>query len=128
MQKEKFQREYMLNVSRPILYNRLITPSGLSDWFADDVNIKGDVFSFLWEGSAEQARLLGKRREEFVKFRWLEAEDEGEDTYFEFRIKTVPLTGETVLIVTDHADSDEIEEATLLWDSQIDKLKRILGS
>lgn len=128
MEKVKFQREYMLKTSRGILYNCLSTPSGLSEWFADDVNIKDNVFSFFWEGSEEQARLLSKKREEFVKFRWLEAEEDGLDTFFELRIKTVPLTGETALIVTDHADEDEVEEASLLWDSQVDKLKRVIGS
>jgi uncharacterized protein YndB with AHSA1/START domain len=128
MEKTKFQREYILNVSKNILYNCLSTPSGLSEWFADDVNIKDSVFTFIWDGSEEQARLLTKKRDESVKFRWIEAEDDGLDTFFELRIKTDALTGETALIVTDFADDDEVDESALLWDSQIDKLKRILGS
>lgn len=128
MQKVKFQKEYLLNTSKGILYNCLSTPSGLSEWFADDVNIKNDVYTFYWDGSEEDARLLTKKRDEFVRFRWLEAEEDGEDVFFELRIKIDPLTGETALIVTDHSDEDELEESQLLWDSQIDKLKRILGS
>lgn len=128
MQKVKFQKEYLLNTSKGILYNCLSTPSGLSEWFADDVNIKNDVYTFYWDGSEEDARLLTKKRDEFVRFRWLEAEEDGEDIFFELRIKIDPLTSETALIVTDHSDEDELEESQLLWDSQIDKLKRILGS
>ncbi|MGF1565750.1 MAG: START-like domain-containing protein [Flavobacteriales bacterium] len=128
MEKVRFQREYILNVSRSILFNCLSTPSGMSEWFADDVNIKDDVFTFFWDSSEEQARLIAKKREEFVRFRWLELEDEGHECFFELRIRIDALTGETALIVTDYADEDELDEGKLLWDSQIENLKRILGS
>ncbi|WP_306643882.1 START-like domain-containing protein [Sanyastnella coralliicola] len=129
MDKEKFQREYLINASKGILYNCLSTPSGLSEWFADDVNIRKDVYTFLWDGAGEDARLLTKKREEYVKFKWLETEEDDDDkSFFELRIKIDALTGETALIVTDFAEEDELEEAQLLWDSQVDKLKRILGS
>jgi hypothetical protein len=100
----------------------------MSEWFADDVNIKDDVFTFFWDSSEEQARLIAKKREEFVRFRWLELEDEGHECFFELRIRIDALTGETALIVTDYADEDELDEGKLLWDSQIENLKRILGS
>lgn len=129
MDKEKYQVEYLVNASKSILYNCLSTPSGLSEWFADDVNIKNDVYSFFWDGTEEDARLLTKKREEFVKFKWLETEDDPDDkSFFELRIKIDALTGETALLVTDFAEEDEVEESQLLWSSQIDKLKRILGS
>ena len=69
MEKEKYEMEFLVNASPKIIYNCLSTPSGLSEWFSDDVNIKSDVFTFLWEGSEEQAKLLTKKRDEFVKFR-----------------------------------------------------------
>lgn len=128
MQKVRFQREYILNVSKNILFNCLSTPSGLSEWFADDVNIKDGIYTFYWDGSEEEARMLTKKRDESIKFRWMEHEEEGEDTFFELRIRLDALTGETALIVTDYTDEDEVAEATLLWDSQIENLKRILGS
>jgi hypothetical protein len=43
------------------------------------------------------------------------------------RIKIDPLTGDTALLVTDYAEEDEIEEATLLWEKQLGDLKRVLG-
>ncbi len=129
MDKEKYQVEYLVNASKSILYNCLSTPSGLSEWFADDVNIKNDIYSFFWDGAEEDARLLTKKREEFVKFKWLDTEDDPDDkSFFELRIKIDALTGETALLVTDFAEEDEVEESQLLWSSQIDKLKRILGS
>ncbi|MFT6185142.1 MAG: hypothetical protein ACJAU0_002289 [Flavobacteriales bacterium] len=129
MDKEKYQVEYLVNASKSILYTCLSTPSGLSEWFADDVNIKDDVYSFFWDGGEEDARLLTKKREEFVKFKWLESEEDPADkSFFELRIKIDALTGDTALLVTDFAEADEVEESQLLWKSQIDKLRRILGS
>ncbi|MDG1260173.1 MAG: START-like domain-containing protein [Flavobacteriales bacterium] len=129
MDKEKYQLEILVNASKSILYNCLSTPSGLSEWFADDVNIKDNVYSFFWDGAQEDARLLTKKRDEYVKFKWLEfEEEEGDTSFFELRIKIDALTGDTALLVTDFAEEDEMEESQLLWRSQVDKLKRILGS
>ncbi len=128
MEKEKYELEFIVNASPKIIYNCLTTPSGLSEWFADDVNIKGDVFTFIWEGSEEQAKLLTKKRDEFVKFQWLEQAEEGLKTFFELRIKIDPMTNERAIIVTDFAEEDELEEAKALWESQINDLKHVLGA
>ena len=77
MEKEKFQVEHPINSSKGVLFNMFSTPSGLAEWFCDDVNIKKDVHIFLWDGSEESARLVTKKRDEFVKFRWTEDEEEG---------------------------------------------------
>ena len=121
----KFELEYVLNTSVTVLYPRLVTLSGLSDWFADNVEINGDVYTFYWEGSDQSAKVLFKRRERGVRFRWLE--DEGEDVYFEFKIHVDELTNELALIIIDFADEDEIDDAKDLWDKQIEKMKRNLG-
>ena len=126
-EKVKFQLEIPLNSSKGVLYNCISTPSGLAEWFCDDVNIKKDVHIFFWDGSEESARMISKKKDEFVKFRWLEAEEEGEDTYFELRIRVDDLTGENSLLVTDFADDDEVEDAQDLWHAQVDKLRRVLG-
>jgi len=128
MEKIKFVCEYPVNSSKGVLYNTVSTPSGLAEWFCDDVNIKKDLHTFLWEGSEETARLISKKRDEFVKFKWLEDEDDGLSTYFEFRIKIDSLTGDTALVITDFADEDEVDDAKELWEAQVDKLKRVLGA
>jgi len=127
MEKVKFELEFIVNSSPKIIYNCLSTPSGLSEWFADDVNIKGDIFTFMWEGSEEKAKLLTKKRDEFVKFQWLDQLEEGLKTYFELRIKIDAMTNERAIIVTGFADEDEVEEAKALWETQINELKHILG-
>ncbi|MEM9023523.1 MAG: START-like domain-containing protein [Bacteroidota bacterium] len=124
--KEKYELEFIMKTSTRILYNLLSTPSGLSEWFADNVNIKDDIFTFIWDGSEEAARMVQKRSGESIRFQWLD--DEGEDYYFEFHMKLVPLTKEVVLMITDYAEEDEREEAMLLWDSQVSRLRHILGS
>jgi len=128
MEKEKFQIEIPINSSKGVLFNIFSTPSGLSEWFCDDVNIKKDVHIFIWDGSEESARLISKKRDEFAKFRWLEDEEEGINSYFEFRIKIDDLTGDTALVVTDFAEEDEVDDAKELWAAQVDRLKQVLGA
>lgn len=128
MEKEKFQIEIPINSSKGVLFNIFSTPSGLSEWFCDDVNIKKDVHIFIWDGSEESARLISKKRDEFAKFRWLEDEEEGINSFFEFRIKIDDLTGDTALVITDYAEEDEIDDAKDLWAAQVDRLKQVLGA
>ena len=128
MEKVRFQIEFPINSSKGVLFNIFSTPSGLSEWFCDDVNIKKDVHIFMWDGSEESARLITKKRDEFVKFRWLEDEEEGTSNFFEFRIKIDDLTGDTALVITDFAEEDEIEDSKELWSAQVDRLKQVLGA
>ncbi len=128
MEKEKFQIEIPINSSKGVLFNIFSTPSGLSEWFCDDVNIKKDIHIFIWDGSEESARLISKKRDEFTKFRWLEDEEEGINSFFEFRIKIDDLTGDTALVITDFAEEDEIDDAKELWAAQVDRLKQVLGA
>ena len=128
MEKEKFQVEYPINSSKGVLYNCMSTPSGLSEWFCDDVNIKKDVHTFIWDGSEEVARLVTKKKDEYVKFKWIESDEEDNDgTYFELRIRVDEMTGERAIIVTDFAEEDDIEDARELWVAQLDRLRRVLG-
>ncbi len=122
----KYELEYPINSSINILFDRLSTLSGLSEWFADDVNVNREgVYTFSWEGSEQQATLVSKKKNEHVRFKWLGSDEE----YFEFLIQVDELTNDISLIVTDFADDDEDrEDAVQLWDLQIDNLKKIIGS
>ncbi len=123
----KYELEYTMNTTPKVLYSRLATASGLSEWFADDVKIHGDdIFTFFWEGSEQQAKLLERKKNESVKFKWLD--DKENDYYFEFRLSQEELTGDLALIITDFADDeDEKTDNIELWDTQIQDLRRILG-
>jgi hypothetical protein len=122
----KYTIEYPLKTSKSVLYKRLTTPSGLSEWFADNVTIKNDVLTFYWDGSEEEAIVLSKKKGESIRYQWLENEDE--DRYFELSIQIDEMTKDIALIVTDFAENnDEKEEGILMWDTQIDNLKSAIG-
>lgn len=121
----KFEMEFPIKVSQKLLFQYISTPSGLSEWFADNVNSRGKVFSFFWDGSEEKAELLSYKNNKFVKFKWLENE---ENTFFEIKIVVDELTNDVSLVITDFAYEDEIDEAKMLWESQISDLKQVLGS
>lgn len=127
-EKIKFEQEYLLKTSPKVLNSMLMTPSGLSEWFADDVIIKEDIYTFYWDGSEEQARLLGKKSNEFIKLRWLEDEEDGHDTFVEMRLKVDPMTKAVVLNLTSFSDPDEMEETQLYWESTINELRRVIGA
>ena len=125
MDKVKLELEYIINTSPTILFNCLSTPSGLSEWFADDVNIKNDRYTFFWDGSEETAIIKTTKKSESVKFQW--EDDEGEDYFFEMTIKIDDLTKDVALLITDFAEEGEEDEAKLLWDNNIVKLKQAIG-
>lgn len=124
--KGKFELEYVIRTSAGILYEFITSPSGLSEWFADDVNIRDGIFTFFWDGSEQKAKLLGFREEKYIRLSWF---DKPEGTYFEFRIEKDELTGDISLIIIDFADeASDLQTSKLLWDSQVNKLLGVLGS
>jgi len=123
-EKIKLKFEYVINCSPRVLFNRLSTASGLAEWFADDVRVKGKIYTFYWEGTEQSAEMTLHKENKLVRFNWLE--DEG--NYFEFRISQDELTGDVSLIVIDYSDEDEVGETEDLWKSQILDLKRVVGS
>lgn len=125
-EKQQYQLEFVVKASPKLLFNFLSTPSGLSEWFADDVNSRGEKFTFFWEGAEEEAIVLSKKANQHMRFKWSSSEDD--ESYFEFRIEIDDLTEDVSLIITDFADEDEMEEAKLLWDSQIHSLLGALGA
>ena len=123
----KFEMEFPIKVSQKLLFQYISTPSGLSEWFADNVNSRGEIFIFIWDDSEESAKLIRKINNEKIQFQWLD--DEQTDYYFELRIQFDEITKDVSLIVTDFAeDEDEVEESKLLWTNQISDLKKVLGS
>ncbi|MBT8244701.1 MAG: SRPBCC domain-containing protein [Winogradskyella sp.] len=126
--KIKYELEFPIHASPSLLFQYISTPSGMSEWYADNVNSRGELFTFIWDGSEEQAKLLVKKSGDRVKFRWLEDEEEGSTCYFEIRIQVDEITKDVSLMVTDFADEDEVEESKMLWENMIGSLKQVLGS
>ena len=126
--KVRYELEFPLNSSPQLLYQYISTPSGLSEWFADNVNSRGEIFTFIWNDTEEKARLTSKKTGEKVKFRWVDENNNDTDLFFELRILEDEITKDVSLLVIDYADEDEIDEAKQLWDNQISDLKHVIGS
>jgi uncharacterized protein YndB with AHSA1/START domain len=127
-EKIRYELEIPINSSPQLLYQYISTPSGLSEWFADNVNSRGEFFTFIWNDSEENARLSSKKTNEKVKFKWIDDNSKDTDFYFELRILEDEITKDVSLMVIDFAYEDEIEEAASLWKNQISDLKHVIGS
>ncbi|WP_295336591.1 START-like domain-containing protein [Flavobacterium sp.] len=127
-QKVRYELEFPVNSSPQLLYQYISTPSGLQEWFADNVNSRGEYFTFIWDDVEENARLASKKTGEKVKFKWVDDNKKDTDYYFELRILEDEITKDVSLMVVDYAFEDEIEESKLLWENQISDLKHVIGS
>jgi hypothetical protein len=126
--KEKYELEFILNSSPRILEKMFSSADGLGEWFADDVTVKDDIYTFKWDGSSEQARLINHKVQSRIRFKWLTDEEEELDSYFEIGYNIDPITNQVALNITDFAFPEDKESAILLWNQQVTDLKRILGA
>ncbi|KUF39432.1 SRPBCC domain-containing protein [Myroides marinus] len=126
--KEKYELEFSINSSPQLLYQYISDPSGLSEWFADNVNSRGEIYSFIWGDSEEKARVVTRKADERVRYRWLDENDKETEYFFELKIHKDELTKDVTIIVTDFAFPDEVSESKQLWENQIMDLKQVLGS
>ncbi|CAM3663526.1 START-like domain-containing protein [Flavobacterium saliperosum] len=126
--KVRYELEFPIMSSPQLLYQYISTPSGLSEWFADNVNSRGEYFTFIWDDSEEKARLASKKTGEKVKFRWIDEDNRDGDYYFELRILEDEITKDVSLMVVDFAEEDDLSEAKMLWENQVSDLKHVIGS
>ena len=124
-EKKKFNIEYEIKSSPRILYSFLNEPNGLSQWFADDVNVKDQVYTFTWDDEEQKAKLLLAKENKLVRFRWV---DDDPQYYFEMEILQDELTSDVALGITDFAAEDAVGERKLIWDNQIKYLISTLGA
>ena len=123
--RKRIDLEYIFSSSVTILFSRLSTAPGLAEWFSGDVKHAGNIFTFVWDGVGEQAELVDMKKNSYVRFKWLDADDENE--FFEFSLHVEPLTEEVALIITDFVDTDEEGDAVELWNKQVEMLHRTVG-
>jgi len=108
MSKQLYTLEYPVRCSPTILYDFLATPAGLGEWFADKVDEKENIFYFGWSGSFENAEVMEKEQDKFIRFHWVTA-PKGE-------------------YITDFAEKKEIKDQSNLWDFQVKELIHRLGA
>lgn len=126
MARTKYTSEFMVRSSPSILYNFLTSASSLAQWFCDTCDINGDVYTFGWDGFEENAVLEETEEDKYVRFRWEDADDEEE--FFDFTIYKSEISNDTVLLISDFADEDDVEDQKLLWQSQIETLSKRIGA
>lgn len=126
MEKEKIHIEYVFDkAGRVSLWNHISTPSGFSEWFADNVTSNDQIYTFIWANHSSNAEIIAVNPNNYIRFQW--EEDKSTDYYFEFRIHKAELTGAIMLEITDFAEKGEKDDIINLWDTQIKTLRRILG-
>ena len=126
--KVKYELEFPIHSSPQLLYQYIITPSGLSEWFSDNVNSRGEYYTFIWNDSEENAKLVSKKTGEKVKFKWLDEDGKDTDYYFELKIQVDEITNDVSLIIVDFSEEEELSETQLLWESLVSDLKHVIGS
>ena len=124
-EKIKFEMEFPIHASPQLLFQYISTPSGLSEWFADKVDERDNIFYFGWDGSFEKAEVVEKEQDKYIRFHWLHAP---KDEYFEFRIDKSEITNQTILTIKDFAEKKEIKDQSMLWDYQVKELFHRLGN
>jgi uncharacterized protein YndB with AHSA1/START domain len=131
MSKQKFMGEYSINASRKMLFPYLSTASGLSLWFADDVNINNinKTLIFIVDGEEKIARIDSVKKNRYVKFSFLEDGEVRKDhDYLEFRLEINELTQSVFIRIIEYTETDDLEESFQIWDNLLSQLKEIIGA
>lgn len=126
MARTKYTCEFMVRSSPAILYNFLTSGSSLAQWFCDTCDINDDVYTFGWDGYEENAILEDTEEDKYIKYSWEDAADP--DEFFDFTIYKSEISNDTVLLLTDFADEEDVEDQKQLWASQIETLSKRIGA
>lgn len=121
-----FTQEYFLdNVSLSSLWNQIATPRGLSEWFAQHVELHKNILTFYWDRTnTEDAEIVSAKRKELLIWKWVEHDEPNTVT---FKLKKTELTGTVSMIVIDEQLPADDEEALSIWNNHIEHLKSSLG-
>ncbi len=121
---EKIHLEcFLKETTDAVIWEAIGTPCGLTRWFADRVVQEGKTFVFYWgKEEIRKAEMVLFRSGVFARFHWL---DEEPKTFFELHVRFNEMTHEIMLEITDFVLEEEVEEQMNLWNSSIDKLRRV---
>ena len=68
---------------------------------------------------------LDQEEDKFIRFRWLHGE---KNEYFEFSIEKTEISNQTILVIKDFAEKNEIKDQSQLWGYQVKDLFHRIGS
>ncbi len=121
---QKVKIDYIFRTSPSMLFKRLSTPSGLSEWFAEDVSVSNDVYTFKWKNYSQAAKFSADRKKFCIKFDWLDEDKE----FLIFEIEQSKMSQDVTLYITDFVEDDEtIDDAREFWDNLIQRFKHKIG-
>jgi uncharacterized protein YndB with AHSA1/START domain len=126
---KKFEGDFEIRASKKMLYPYISTASGLSQWFADDVNINEDKeYNFIYDDADHKTRMSSHRLNQYVKFEFYEEEDENGDMPFvEIHLEENEITQAVYLKIVDYSDFEDEVEQYELWEDIVNSLKEIVG-
>ena len=107
------------------MFSFISEPNGLSQWFADDVVFRDQIYTFTWDDEVQKAKMLSFKENKMVKFKWI---DDEPHCYFEMEIVQDELTNDVALAITDFATEETLKERTQIWDNQITYLHSVIGA
>ena len=129
MTKFEYVGEFEFKASKKMLYPYLSSASGLSQWFADDVNIDEDkMLTVIWDGEENKAKMVAHRTNSLVRIEFLPKDENDIDpNYVEFKLDMSDMTQSVFVRVTDYSEMEDKEELAELWENLMHKLKEIVG-
>ena len=131
MSKQKFVGEFEINASKAMLFPYLSTATGLSQWFADDVNTDNlnKTLIFLLDGEEKIARIDSLKNNQYVKFTFIsDDENKQDEDYIEFRLQINELTQSVFIKIIEYTETDDLDELYQIWKNLLSNLKEIIGA
>ena len=130
MEKRRFSIEKELKCkSANIIWPLLSTPEGLAKWIANEVERNGDQLQFTWgevwsHHEIRTASVVEEARGEYIRYSW---ENDSSEDFWELRIEKSDITGDYILIITDHALPEDVESLESIWESNLEQLHYTTG-
>ncbi len=129
--KYKYIAEYEINANVKMIYPYLSTANGLAEWFAEEVRVlKDKALDIIWDGVSHPAKLASARTNSHVKYVFspLNAADEEDPSYLEFKLVHSEMTDTAFLKVIDYSEMDNEKDLKELWENLIHSLRELLGA
>ena len=113
-----------------MLFNYLVNPAGLAQWFADQVTIDDyKIFNFVWDNHPHYARMTAQRLNRYVKFEFIPEDSQPaiESSYIEFKLDMNELTQSSCLKINDYSYTEDEQDLSELWTYLVSNLREIVG-
>ncbi len=131
MKKHQLSIEKELKCKSPnIIWPLLSTPEGLAKWIADEVEHEGEWLKFTWgevwrNHEIRRAKVLEEQRFKHIRYAW--ENDEDPDSFWDLQMEKSDITGDYILIITDHAWMEDVEDLKDIWYSNLEQLHNNTG-